>query len=394
MILKAMKNIRLDERWIILIYFILKPLYFFDSGLPQIGDMFLVLSVLYLLLRDHGMVTLPKKSIMWVLTFATVVVYQIIIDIIWAGVTGETKMLINAAHYVFNFLAAVLCIIIGQKIGVRDLVKTIAKGCFFCAIVIGIGLVLNGNKSIRSTGFFNNPNQLGYFSLILLSCVLLFENEFTLSEKAVTIILALIGSVVSLSKSAILGIGGLAVLYSVFGRSENNTKKLIFQISLIIILCIFTYLLFFSDSSIILNNRLLLTLRKRILNIRNENDSTLGSGRGYSRVFEMGIHFLWGMGEGAYSRFISLPGKEVHSTYVNIFVSYGLLGMLAYLWIFLKPLMDGKNTKRNLACFSGIYLYFIAHNGVRNTLVWFIIATVLQISIQHEGQSAVEAVYL
>lgn len=372
---------KLDERWIILIYFILKPLYFFKSGLPQISDMFLILMIFYLLLRDRGKVVLPKKSLTWITVFAGILIYQVLIDIIWTAVTGDTKMLINAMHYVFNFLAAVLCIFIGNRIGIRQLVRTVAEGCFWCAAIILFGMALNANSGIRRTGFFNNPNQLGYIALILLSCVLLFEKEFSVLKKAILIGITIFASIFSLSKASIIGIGGLAVCYTIFGNADKKVRQTVFQVILILLICFLTYWLLFSDSRIVLGNRVLSMFRRRILNLNSENDSSLGSGRGYTRVFEMGVHFFWGMGEGAYRRFTSLSGYEVHSTYINTLVSYGLIGMIAYAYIFLRPLFNGKYTARNFACFSGILLYFVVHNGIRNTLLWILIAVVLQISI-------------
>ena len=56
-----------------------------------------------------------------------------------------------------------------------------------------------------------------------------------------------------------------------------------------------------------------------------ENDTALGTGRGYNRIFEMD-HFVFGMGEGGYDRFSSLNGMEAHSSYVTLFVSYGVVG--------------------------------------------------------------------
>ena len=119
-----------------------------------------------------------------------------------------------------------------------------------------------------------------------------------------------------------------------------------------------------------------------------ENDSSLSTGRGYSRVWEIGYHFLWGKGEGAYYRFQIMTGLEVHSTFVNILVSYGLIGFAAYVYLIMKPMLHKGETVRNLACFSGLFLYFFTHNGIRNTLLWILLAVVLQTGIlqEHKGE--------
>lgn len=384
--------LKLDEGLILLIYFALKPLYFFKSGLPQISDMFLFAMIIFLLLKDRGKVVLPKNTFGWISIFVFTLIYQIVIDTIWAGITGERRMLITAIQYVFNFLAAVLCIMIGNKIGVKRLVQTIASGCLVCSLVIVLGLLLNRSTSIRHTGFFNNPNQLGYFALILLSCVFLFEDQFSLTKKLIIIGITVFATLISLSKAAIIGIGGLAFFYTLLGNNERSVRKTVFQIAFIVLICALAYWIIFSDSRFVLNSSLLRPLRNRILNISRENDSSLSDGRGYARVFELGIHFMWGMGEGAYRRFHSLSGLEVHSTYINLLVSYGLIGMVAYVYILLKPLVAGRNTWKNLACMSGVLLYFMAHNGVRNTLFWIILAAVLQMSVSDTQTELINAI--
>ena len=114
-----------------------------------------------------------------------------------------------------------------------------------------------------------------------------------------------------------------------------------------------------------------------MLNLSAERDSALGTGRGYDRIREMGIHFLWGMGEGAYGRFQTMSGREVHSTFASLLVSYGLFGLLGYLVLFFKGFVNKRSLLRNLSIMSGIFLYQLSHNGIRNTLLWLVIVLLL-----------------
>jgi hypothetical protein len=91
----------------------------------------------------------------------------------------------------------------------------------------------------------------------------------------------------------------------------------------------------------------------------------------------MGKNLLWGMGEGGYDRFTIMRGFEIHSTYANILVSYGLIGSFLALGVFLFTLKSNRSFFRNLCCMSGIILYGISHNGIRNTLVWIVLACLI-----------------
>ena len=116
------------------------------------------------------------------------------------------------------------------------------------------------------------------------------------------------------------------------------------------------------------------TFRHRILHMASENDSSFGFGRGYNRVFEMGSNVFWGMGEGAFDRFQTLRGLEVHSTYASILVSYGILGTLLFVVCLKKIIIIPGYVKRNLCCLTGIAMYSLTHNGIRNTLIWILFA--------------------
>ena len=151
-----------------------------------------------------------------------------------------------------------------------------------------------------------------------------------------------------------------------------DIKVKILLISLIILA---VYLLFF-DNSIYQKNGILYLFRNRLDRIWLESDSSLGDGRGYNRIFEIGSNLLWGMGEGGYYRFDTMSGHETHSSYVAIFVSYGIFGFLLWIKTIAGLLFTyNRNKLLSFCLFSGIFLYWITHQGLRNTVFWLLIAT-------------------
>jgi hypothetical protein len=113
----------------------------------------------------------------------------------------------------------------------------------------------------------------------------------------------------------------------------------------------------------------------------------LGSSRGYDRIAEMGSNFFWGCGEGAFYRFNVMRGNETHSSFATIIVSYGLIGALMYLRLFLIVLKKQmKLVRKYTVIFSGILFYWVSHNGLRNTLFWIILIFVIFLEDKHDTE--------
>ena len=145
---------------ILTIYLTLKPLYLFSSGLPQISDMFLIIASVFMLLREGGKLLIPSEYSRWIWIFIATLTFQIVVQYTWWMITNDNGMLLKVIYYVFNFIASLLCIYIGQRIGIGRLKLAICKGCFFSIIVTAVGFLVRSGSGIRSTGFFNNPNQI------------------------------------------------------------------------------------------------------------------------------------------------------------------------------------------------------------------------------------------
>ena len=97
----------------------------------------------------------------------------------------------------------------------------------------------------------------------------------------------------------------------------------------------------------------------------------------------MNTNIFWGMGEGAYERFSVMTGNEVHSTYISILASYGVIGLFLWLLCMAEFLLRKKQVWFVLVSLSGVALYWVTHNGIRNTMVWMVIA-LLSISLQSD----------
>lgn len=355
-------------------YIALKPLYLRSSGSLQVADVFLLLCLLWLIIRDHGRISFQKGNSRILVLFFALFVYQAFINIIWSAILGQ--MIIKPTlYYGFNFLVVCVTLAVAEKADYIELSNYIIKGCFASLIITSIGLFLRLGGA-RRLGFFNNPNQLGYYALIMLTFLLFYFQKTNLFTKVAIGLMAIWSIIASASKAAFIGAVIVIFLYTLFGKGHEGrtSNRLILQIIILTASAGLLYILFFSDNQVVLSNRTLFFLRRRMLAMSTENDSALGTGRGYGRIFEMNGNFLWGMGEGGFDRFSSLNGNEAHSTYVTLFVSYGLFGFLGYIYLFKRMVLCRKDLWQNLVLLSGILIYSVTHNGLRNSLLWILMA--------------------
>lgn len=374
-------NNRLLYETILIIYFTIKPLYVFKSGGMQPSDMFLAVSFIWTMFKQKGRFSYCRVERAWLECLSAFTVFVVLVNCAWyassSNGTAQNTYITSCMYYIFNFLSVIICLSVSHHVGFERTARAIMRGAFLSAIVTLIGIIVKTGTQFRNTGFFNNPNQLGFHAVILLTFLCFFNEYSTKYENATIIIVAIYAAIVSLSKASFISAFALGFLYFISNK-KRSVKQIIGAIIGGTLVAVVFFVLIYSDVPFILKNPILRSLRNRILLTFVENDSSLGSGRGYDRIAEMGIHLLWGMGEGDYYRFKTMPGYEIHSTYANIVVSYGLIGAAMASAVFSIPVIDKNKTIKNLCNISGVFLYCITHNGIRNTLLWILFSVLMQ----------------
>ena len=359
---------------IVLTYFALKPLYLTESGMMQISDILLIACLGVLLLRARGTVSFERGSYELLLFFLVLVIFQGVVNFTFGIFTGDKVMPRHTLYYVFNLIAFGFTIWIGEQIGLYRLKLSLAYGCFASLCVTAVGLLVVNNIGTRSTGFFNNPNQLGYFSVIAITTLGLCWNEYPKLLRYAVAGLALWAMIVSLSKAAFVAFFAEMVVLLFFINRRRTARGFALQAIVLLFVVTALFLLLFSENTVLLQVPLFQELRNRMLNMMTENDSSLAEGRGYARVLEMLPNIIWGTGEGAYDRFVVRHDTEVHSTFISILTCYGVIGLVGYLAIFRRCMGRMGTFFRNLLLCSGLLLYSLTHNGIRNTLLWILMA--------------------
>lgn len=374
-------------------YLIAKPFYFLNTPF-QIADIIL-LALFFILLskeNEHCSISAGAKSSLHYYT--CFMLWVILVNLAWFFVLGISKgfgleavnFFTNTVYYVFNGIAMIV-ILWAYGLLEEELARIFVKGCFLsCMFTVLCSFVLNNGGAERQTAGFSNPNQLAYYGVIVLTAGVLWGHLLEKKRLLLLVISALYLNFISLSKAGIISCLFLVALCLLCGRGMKNSGIFNHKVKLFcVLLGIFGLIALFLMEIVGNGNSILMRVIDRLLGMRNEKDSNLGSGRGYNRIFEMGTNFLWGMGEGGYDRFQIMNGKEIHSTFVSIYVCYGVVGLMLSVITMMKLVLCTRDWFFKLLSFSGIFLYCITHNGVRNTIVWMMF-TLIAVS----GQSNME----
>src|SRR5690606_16019704 len=190
--------------------------------------------------------------------------------------------------------------------------KLLIYAIFSSIIVAILPILFQGvNFSVSSggtriVGTFNNPNQLGYYSICafsILTCLFYFK-KISIIPYFIFNSLVVLLCIFSLSKAAMVAMA-LAIVIFCLDYIRFHPKKLIFAFTLFLILS-YSFI-----SSIDVSD---LTFVNRISNIGSDNDDSL-EGRGYNAIFEAsGFELIFGLGIEKVTYFV---GHEVHSTFMS-----------------------------------------------------------------------------
>ncbi len=366
---------RINSGLVIIIYMVLKPIYTNQSGSLQICDYFMVAAIGLLLLKNRR-ILMSRNVLSLMRPLFWMVLYICAVNLIWfvAG-RDHYQYFRYSLFYIYNAVVFVACLLICERIGLQKFMNAVRTGAFLSGLIVGAFMLLNYTSG-RTSAMFNNPNQLGYYGVILVSFAISMRRRTFGIQELVILAVGVWCIIASLSKAAFLSLVVQLILCSFFMNEDMDTRMRIRQIVIILLLGAAVYLFFFTDLIQLPGLLKLHRMRTRVFNMFNENDTSLGLGRGYARIGEMGIHLLWGMGEGNFGRFDVMTGVEVHSTYASMIVCYGIIGFALYAFFLGKVIVAGKKPIRTMAVLSGVLLYSASHNGGRNTLVWMLFAVI------------------
>lgn len=363
----------LDRMVLLLVglYFVMKPFYLWRSGLPQISDFLIFVSFLIFALKRGFVLHYPKynRKLFKISTFF--LFYVVLVNVVWFVILDfDTDFLQVTTFFAFNIGVLLYFSILYNRY--EDvLMKVIYRGALISALIQGsMFMAMGGFQGGRNIGTFNNPNQLGYYGLLTFG-LLIFTSQrvkvssFTfLAGVAASIVLTL----TSLSKAAMIAYAILIMGY-LFTPGEN--RKLKRKVNFMVFLVCASVIVAASYKPELFGDNLLFTeVQDRVSNIGKDTDDSL-SIRGYDRISNYPQYWIFGAGEGAYERFNNVT-YEFHSTLGTVQVSYGILGLLQFLFILYYVLK--KNEFKGWYILACLLIYGLAHNGLRNSMFWMLLS--------------------
>lgn len=282
---------------------LLVPIYFFPSGGFQVFHIFILTSFLL----SSKTFRINKDNLFLFLLCAVTV----LVGLAQGSIVQNIKIAVLPLAFVFSFMVFSLC----QQFIAHDK-RMFLKGAFyavgisavlqaFCYIVLVY--IVQSELPYRYSGFFNNPNQMGYFSLLTAILLLILNaasDVFRLKRVILgcALVSAVLLSFVSLSKASIVSVLFFLTFYALISSKKNVLFALLFLP--LFGYCAFEYELFDKVDE-------LGRVYDRLSSLGAEEDDSI-MGRGYGRIIEYPEYIFFGAGEGGLARFDSYDLSLIH----------------------------------------------------------------------------------
>ena len=345
------------------LYVFLSPFYVFTSGLPQPGDMFVLLLLPVAFAQWDGRMTRPSLAVFKPLLWFTI--WVCIVDYGWALVLGNFKLfgtdtfVLYPLYYIYNTMIFLAVLVLSRKYGDTFLRVTLYAIYATIAVQVFAALVLRQGGH-RGSAFFNNPNQLGYYALLAACLIVLLH--WRLGMRVLISGLVLMGcGYLALSSASRSAVGGIAILFAL----------LVFTNPRMFLAASIAGLLLVSAGGPISDA----IDRARVRAAKPASHLTFWEERGYDRIWNHKEYLVLGAGEGGLSRFDTPTKKmqgEMHSSIGTILFSYGIVGVFLF-GMFMWQLGHGASW-RMLLVLVPPFAYAVAHQSLRFTLLWVMLA--------------------
>lgn len=362
------------RQFVVCTFLVLFPFYVWGSGLPKPADMFFILLASFTIVKMFFRIRTVNTADMNLLLFSFLACF---INLIHYAFDPDRFFLLMMFVYLYN---TVLFFFIRQTIinSGPSLTKTFLV--LFAAILLFqiffLVFVDFGGTINRMAGTFNNPNQLALWGIALF-CITLVLSQYRFTALTyVVLTLCTIVIFISLSRTALalIIVLWMVTLYAI--AKTRPLSAMLLVSGAIGLGLIFVMAQVAADSQTVADYVSIIEYR---FSVRPDALQEVAD-RGYQRLFQFPHYLLIGAGEGGFHRFEI--GLELHSGFVTILFSYGILGFLLFLNIFV-PLVK-RATKIELACLAILFAFNITHQAVRFSMFWVFLAFLA--AAQHQRQ--------
>lgn len=338
--------------FLLYIYLLLRPYYFFESGGVQFSDIFLILAFsLFIIFSKSNkrrlLLPIEKNKELFIFTILT-----FFINGIYFITFLKFKFILSSLYYVFNLFAIILFFNLFAEKKQLNIVGNIFKLNLLLQLLFYLLNVGKYFDSFRYMGTFNDPNQFGFYVLLSFSYIYIINN-ITDNKKYqfVFFIISIFLIYQCASTGMLLGILVFFILMIIYNLKNinnfinQNKNKLFFALVFLLFIGIFIGLTgknqmvsSFLDSKII--SRVEDKLYRKSASQLN-GQMSIWQERGYDKLVIYPQYLLYGSGEGEYNRFDkSAHTNEIHATLPSILFYYGLIPFLLIVYWLYKRLKN------------------------------------------------------
>ena len=349
--------------------FLSAPIHVFGSGMPQPGDLLMLLAIATIALSYGARIVYPNRLrpfVGFLVGFAT---WTALVNLAFAFLLSEPLMLIPMTYYAYNGIVTLAMVALFVRHRLSLFMFTSNLALLALAVYGVLALFLFDASSVRQTGLFNNPNQLAYFALLMASLFFAVPRGIQRPAYQESLVVGLTLVLITLSVSRAGLMAAVPLLLRVLGGGRRGI--LVTLLIIIILLVTQAALPGFSDS----------------LNLRLSH-TTSDDERGYERILKFPEYLLLGSGEGANYRWGTQ--MEFHSTFGVLAHSYGIVGSALFAGLVLQSYRIGGI--RYFVPMIPALVYGLTHQGLRFTELWMVIAlTTLSAHVDNPTRSATTA---
>ncbi|MBQ8658077.1 MAG: hypothetical protein IJ506_02995 [Clostridia bacterium] len=374
-------------QFLFLLYWLLKSFYMSESGGLQIGDYIFVLSFGFLVIERF--VLTKKKKILslnqdsYLIWF---IMFVIIINLANRIFYADNNLLLSIAYFIFNFLVIFEFRILAEE---KDFLRNFFFTTFFCIFIQAVIYLIGTGRwysTDRYQGTFNDPNQLAFFVMSRFFILYIIYNHLKagkIYEKIflfVAFLLTMLLIVKSASTGMLLGMGVFAAIWLIHTfLSLQATGKVI---ALIVGVAVFGFFLLVDTFALDIQiaEDLFNRLEGKFNKMSGENAfEGFVKDRNLQAFFNAPHYIMFGSGEGAFDRFISVgsSGNELHSSILALLFYYGIVPFVL-LCIWVKDNLKNK-TKADICVYLAIFAEMLTLINHRQASLWilFILPAVL-----------------
>jgi hypothetical protein len=361
-IVETMRVMRDPALFLWSLYILLFPVYIFKSGLPQPGDILMLLLVPVVLATGRN--RLFRDAIRPTRALLLFTAYVLLVNLTWSialdsyTLNSKDGFLITPSYYIYNAVFFLVALVLYTRYRERFLWLTLQLTLASVVLQVLISFVYSKGGS-RSAVLFNNPNQLGYFAILSASILCFGRRRLGLGTLPATIGM-LAASYLALLSASKAALGATAILVIV-GLVSNPRFIVVSALGFLLLM--------------VSSDRVTEAITKARSRIDTDESASFFEERGYDRIVENKEYWFFGAGEGGYRRFKEtsvIGAHELHSSAGTIFFCYGILGTLLFMAFAWRVIERGR--ARYVLMLLPAAAYGLTHQGLRFTLFWVLLA--------------------